>query len=263
MQNIIEHVRFFLSQNDLAGIFHTLTDKAFWLKAWQFPNHEIILVLAGIFVLAYLINYFLLHSFLGKSYRLFVAPGVIMHELSHLLACLVTGAKVKEVVLFDREGGGHVEHEKPLLPLIGQILISIAPFLIGVTLIFLISNFVGLKSGDITLVRSINGFFHYFQAAALQINFASWKTLLALYLMLSLAVTMMPSKQDFQNMFLLILVVVGLFIALSFVPIHLSLTFIPIAKIILILSTVFLLLILGLVFSIIIFALSKLLKPRA
>src|SRR5665647_3744235 len=38
-------------------------------------------------------------------YSLLRAPGVIIHELSHVLGCLISGAKVKKVVYFSNKGG--------------------------------------------------------------------------------------------------------------------------------------------------------------
>ncbi len=45
----------------------------------------------------------------GKIYRIFVTPGILVHELSHALACLLMGAKVTDMTIFDKEGG-HVTH---------------------------------------------------------------------------------------------------------------------------------------------------------
>jgi len=55
-----------------------------------------------------------------------MAPGVVVHELSHLVACSLTGAKVRRVVLFGPSGGS-VTHTKPRMPILGQPLISLAP----------------------------------------------------------------------------------------------------------------------------------------
>jgi hypothetical protein len=61
-----------------------------------------------------------------RYFRYALAPGVVVHELSHLAACLLTGASVKRVVLFGPSGGG-VEHSPPKMPLVGQPIISLAP----------------------------------------------------------------------------------------------------------------------------------------
>ncbi len=51
-------------------------------------------------------------------FRLFVAPGIIVHEYSHALACLITGTKIHEIRLFKREGG-HVKHDNPAPTILG------------------------------------------------------------------------------------------------------------------------------------------------
>ncbi len=42
---------------------------------------------------------------LRSFYYVIRAPGVIVHECSHILGCLITGAKVKKVVFFSERGG--------------------------------------------------------------------------------------------------------------------------------------------------------------
>ena len=96
-----------------------------------------------IIILSYAINSILLSS-VGGIYRIFIAPGVILHELSHAFACLVTGAKVTSINVFKKDGG-EVRHTKPIIPIIGQIFISLAPFIIGFLAIYLIARAVGFK----------------------------------------------------------------------------------------------------------------------
>jgi hypothetical protein len=38
------------------------------------------------------------------AYIAFATPGIIVHELSHWVACILTGAKVSKVTLISREG---------------------------------------------------------------------------------------------------------------------------------------------------------------
>ena len=59
-------------------------------------------------------------------YFLLSAPGVVIHECSHIIGCLITGAKIKKVVLLSKEGG-MVSYAQPALPVIGNVIISTAP----------------------------------------------------------------------------------------------------------------------------------------
>ncbi len=56
------------------------------------------------------------------------APGVVVHECAHILGCLLTGAKIRHVVLFSKEGGS-VTYNPPVIPVIGNVVISTAPLL--------------------------------------------------------------------------------------------------------------------------------------
>ena len=59
-------------------------------------------------------------------------PGIVFHELSHFIACLLVGVNVKEVKLFDSEEA-YVMHDLPKHAW-QSVIISIAPFFIGTIL---------------------------------------------------------------------------------------------------------------------------------
>jgi hypothetical protein len=141
-------------------------------------------------------------------YYIIKAPGVIIHECSHVLGCLITGATVKKVVLFSREGGS-VTYASPKIPYLGDVVISTAPLfciplvLAGCTWVFsqylgcalplLSSNFssmdavLGLGSGIVEMF-TLNLF----------VRFNAW-FLVYLYLTLSLVLSVAPSSQDIRN----------------------------------------------------------------
>ncbi|MDD5163463.1 MAG: M50 family metallopeptidase, partial [Candidatus ainarchaeum sp.] len=58
-------------------------------------------------------------------------PGIVFHELSHYLACVLVGVRVREIRLFDPEEA-FVRHEVPKAW--QSPIISIAPFAIGTIL---------------------------------------------------------------------------------------------------------------------------------
>src|SRR5205807_788138 len=80
------------------------------------PGVKLGVLLVATLGLSYLANYWLSRLFPGKLYRYLVAPGVIVHEYSHAVGCLVTGTPVREVRVFD-PSGGKVTHEAPRFPL--------------------------------------------------------------------------------------------------------------------------------------------------
>ena len=162
-------------------------------------------------VLAYFVDYFLINSFLGSRYRLFVAPGVIVHESSHALACLITGAKIVKISFFSKDGG-FVKHHKPIVPIVGPILISIAPLIVSIVLFYFLARFLQLESS-----LNLNSSFTNLKSLFKTIDFTSWLNLLIIYVILSIAVTMTPSKQDLVNMLVpLALVAVVIFLLIRF-----------------------------------------------
>lgn len=143
--------------------------------------------------LAYLINYFLVRSLFGVKWRFFVAPGVIVHELSHAFACLVCGAKITKISFFDKDGGS-VSHQKPIIPVLGPIFISTAPLVVGILIFYFLAKQIRLE-GSLDLQAIYFNFKLLFQT----IDFGNWQNLLIIYLLLSIAVTMTPSRQDLIN----------------------------------------------------------------
>lgn len=79
-----------------------------------------------------------LHANQYLLYRIILFPGILLHEMSHLLACWITNTPVVELNFWS-ETGGHVVHHKPKNPLI-QPLISLAPFGVGISLIVMLSH---------------------------------------------------------------------------------------------------------------------------
>lgn len=221
-----------------------------------------LVVLVILFViLSYLINYFLLNSIFGRGYRIFVAPGIILHEFAHALLCILTGAKITRISFFDKDGGS-VQHGPSKIPVVGPILISLAPFVFGLAAIFYLSKVVGMREVDLSAVHlSYDSVINFIRSVFSQIDFHSWRNLFILYLTLSVVVTMTPSGQDLRNISL-ILILLGIigFLLLRYTHFSFSLGFLPLAKIIILLNTVAVLLILALLLSIVIFGVSKLIK---
>ncbi|NMB78950.1 MAG: hypothetical protein GYA23_07620, partial [Methanomicrobiales archaeon] len=141
-------------------------------------------------------------------YYILRAPGVIVHECAHIAGCLLTGAKIKNVVLFSREGGS-VTYSQPVIPYLGDVIISTAPlfalpFLLSViTTVF--QDYLGctfpvfpstISSPDMLLALTA-GILSTIQANLLT-TFNGW-FLLYLYLTISLVLSAAPSTQDMKN----------------------------------------------------------------
>jgi hypothetical protein len=158
-----------------------------------------------------LIEFLLLNSFIGKRYRLFVAPGVFIHELSHAIAVLITGNKIKEFNVTDSKGG-YVIYTKTNNNL-SQILISFAPIMglslaFVLTIKFLAPELIFLKSGDYRSFWS-------------EFSINKWQTWLFFYLTLSFSTSVTPSKQDFKVALPGLIIMLIFLVFLSFLPINL------------------------------------------
>ncbi|MDD4136510.1 MAG: hypothetical protein PHT99_01265 [Methanoregula sp.] len=162
-------------------------------------------------------------------YYLTRAPGVIVHECSHILGCILTGAKITNVVFFSKDGGS-VMYTRPKLPVLGDVIISSAPLfciplvLTGLTWCF--SAFLGCTFPELPLSVSSVDTLH---ELALGIGALFWLNvvsafhpwfLLYLYLTLSLVLSVAPSAQDMKNaaIGLALIVLIGLVIFISAVP---------------------------------------------
>ena len=84
----------------------------------------------------------------GQVITLLTFPGVIVHELAHMLFCLWTGTRVSKVRLF-RLGSpaGYVIHERPSGAW-KTILIGVGPFFVNTIVGFLIALSAFLPRGD-------------------------------------------------------------------------------------------------------------------
>ncbi len=174
-------------------------------------------------LLSFLVDYLLARIFTAGSHKFIVRLGVIVHELSHAIACLITNTKISEIKLFE-ETGGHVTHEKrnPII----MAIIGMAP-LFGCSLFLLLLvwlfNFAGVeflffgKSLGDTL-NFVSTFRNFFVVIAdifwinIYVNFGVVTVffIIFLYLVGSVAATIAPSGTDLKHAFLGLVIFAGL-----------------------------------------------------
>jgi len=209
--------------------------------------------LVVIIALSAILDFVLKQLFHGYKYRFFVAPGVIIHELAHAFACLLVLAKVKEISFFDNKGG-FVKHEKSKVPIIGPVVISLAPLVIGIALIYVLTRFVVIGS-DVQLSFGLTpaNINRIIQTIS-QLNLVSVRNVILFYLMISVSTTMTPSFQDFTNAFLGLLVTLGALLAAN----YFFVIKLPETHLIISFSLVTVVLIVGVIFSMILLAFKSL-----
>jgi len=157
------------------------------------------------------------------------APGIVVHECAHVLGCIVTGAHITKVVLISKEGG-MVSYTQPKVPIIGNVIISTAPLfslplvLAGLSWIF--AEYAGCWFSQalpvagsfdslVLLIESIGQTLYHNLIAV----FNGW-FLLYLYLVISLVLSVAPSRQDLKNAAagLAILILAGVLILYAGIP---------------------------------------------
>ncbi len=225
-------------------------------------NQRILLFIAliiTIIMLSYIINMILLNS-VGGIYRVFIAPGVIVHEMSHAFACLITGAKVTSIQVF-KKNGGEVRHNMPKIPIIGQILISLAPFIVGFLAIYFLAKTVGFKPLPVDSISDPNNIIAIIKDMIISIDYRSLISWLAFYLIITIAVTMIPSTQDFRNILLsIIALIIIIYILIKYLGVKIDLNIFLRPELMAILTTTIFVLITMLFLSIIMAVVSNLIK---
>jgi len=170
---------------------------------------------------------------LGKAYGWFLYPGIIVHELSHAAGCLMTGATVTKLSISENEGG-RCEHTAPRIPVLGQVIVGMAPIIGGAAVLYLICvllspealSGVPLLPGSLTF--SPSGFGQFAREALepvwkvanylISAQFSHFGTYVFIYLLFAVATAWGPSKKDWSNsakgiVFLLLLMLAAHFVA--------------------------------------------------
>ncbi len=129
--------------------------------------------------------------------------GAAIHESSHAIFCVLTGARISEFSVFSKEP--HVTSAKPKIRIVGQILVSLAPIAGGLTFLFLLNKY--FFEGYFIVPQSLspaNLFFAPFDLL-FQINLLNWQSWLMVFLFLNVGAMIGPSFSDLKNIWPLIL----------------------------------------------------------
>ncbi|MBN1538803.1 MAG: hypothetical protein JW939_01560 [Candidatus Thermoplasmatota archaeon] len=175
---------------------------------------------AALVLISYLLDMLWAYSLWRWVYIIFAAPGIVVHELSHYLACKITFTEVIRVKLISKSGGS-VTHGPPKGGVFGQVFISMAPFL-GIPLVLILFailfDAVTFFNCDLRMTPDLSGnmgemILETFGSAWDLIHINLWDNrspwfLLYLYLAASLTAALAPSKQDFINAFVGLIVII-------------------------------------------------------
>jgi hypothetical protein len=132
--------------------------------------------------------------------RLLYYIGAIVHETSHAILCILTGAKIQEFTVFSDQP--HVVHGKSKLPFLGELLISLAPIAGGLLFLFLVNHFC-LKDYFVIPQFSIQESWRNILLGPLklllQINLLHWQSWVMLFLSFNAGAMLGPSVRDLKN----------------------------------------------------------------
>jgi hypothetical protein len=205
------------------------------MDGYAAPFLTVVLIGTGVIGISLLLDILWARVIPLRSFYYFIrAPGVIVHECSHIFGCLITGAKVKKVVFFS-EKGGSVTYTSSKIPYLGDMVISTAPLfciplvLAGCTWVF--SQYLGCVFPPLPMgIDSADTIFGLFIGTIgmfswnLIVRFNPW-FLLYLYITLTLVLSLAPSTQDLKNaaIGIGIITLVGILVFWSSLPLAVTL----------------------------------------
>lgn len=149
-------------------------------------------------------------------FRIVVGLGIVLHELSHALGCLLTGAKIESIQFFNREGG-KVVHQPSKIPVFGPVFISMAPAVVSLLVWYFVSIYYAYEAEPHMLASKYS---HKVGSATSNLfsipSFSSLNFWIYILLTFNLAIAMVPSKQDFRNCSFFLCLVIALFFAIDY-----------------------------------------------
>ena len=183
------------------------------------------LYLAGSYAmtrLAGLLSFSSRGALLGRlPFYLLVLPGVILHEIAHYLACLLTGTRVLRFVPFlpQRSASGrlvlgYVWHERRSFPI--RAIIGLAPILLNPLGILLVTALLT----PLSLSEVVNPRFEIVREGIFASGFLTGSPLVAalwVYLSLSFALGSVPSREDLSSVSITMLFFGGSIFLMGFV----------------------------------------------
>ena len=130
--------------------------------------------------------------------------GAFVHETSHAILCLLTGAKIEEYKVFVERP--RVSYSKPKLPIISNLLISIAPMFGGLGLLFFINKYFLLNQYSMPEFSNWKFLLVDILNFLKQIDITKWKNILTIFLLLNVGSMISPSGKDLKNIWLIMLI---------------------------------------------------------
>jgi len=172
-----------------------------------------LITLLAVLLLSRLVSKYLLELLGDRFYAIMLWPGVVIHELSHLLGAVLTFTRVKGFSLIPKSvpGGkvlGSVTHEASGNP-VTLILISLFPLLGGAFILWVLTLILvpqaPLAAPGIVvdgsfwnvIINYLGSWWSFIQGLWQAMDFGTWQTWIFLYITLAVAAHLAPSNHDF------------------------------------------------------------------
>ncbi|HTK33266.1 MAG TPA: hypothetical protein VL335_01820 [Candidatus Paceibacterota bacterium] len=123
--------------------------------------------------------------------------GALIHESSHALVAVVLGSHIHEFKVFSEQP--RVVYGKPKIPLVGNMLISLAPLFGGLIFLYLVNSYV-LHSQFAIHSVVLENIYNSLLSLIFQINLLHWQTWVLILLFINVGAMLSPSWQDIKNM---------------------------------------------------------------
>ncbi len=144
--------------------------------------------------------------------------GALVHEASHAIVCLFTGAKIQEFSVLARQP--HVTYLKPKLPIVSNILISLAPIVGGIGFLYLVNRFWLTGAFTLPELNSVSDLWLALGKLLAQIRIFHWQSWVMILLFLNAGAMIGPSARDLKNIWPALIIL--LFVSPPFL-VHLAL----------------------------------------
>ncbi|MDD3283987.1 MAG: M50 family metallopeptidase [Patescibacteria group bacterium] len=162
------------------------------------------LIIIIITILGYFSN-FLNNKYLNNTITtIFYFVGAFIHETSHAIACILTGAEIKEFKIFSRQP--KVSHYKSKIPILGQLFISLAPTLGGFLFLYLINKFLLDNYLNIQEITNFKDLIIIPLNIISQIKLNEWQSWILILLSLNIGAMIGPSLQDLKNIWPILII---------------------------------------------------------
>ncbi len=126
--------------------------------------------------------------------------GALVHETSHAVLCLLTRAPIHEYVVFSTQP--HVTSGPSRIPVVGSILINIAPIIGGLGFLFLVDHYLFASYFVVPAFTGWQDIANGALALLSQLRPWQWQSWVMILLFLNVGAMIGPSTQDLKNIWI-------------------------------------------------------------